>query len=197
VSAGPELAGGIPPDRARAIIDGYRSLLRTISSEAMRVTDKMPLNLLRVGAIHALFPNARIVHCRRHPVDTCISIYSHYFSTQMDFVASKEDLVFLYRQCDRLAQHWRRVLPADRFFEVEYEAVTADPEPLARQMIAFCGLDWDEACLRPQDNERAVRTASLWQVRQPIYRSSTERWRRYEPWLGALRELLSDPAAPG
>jgi hypothetical protein len=89
------------------------------------------------------------------------------------------------------------VLPADRFFEVDYEAVTAAPEPLARRMIAFCGLDWDEACLRPQDNERAVRTASLWQVRQPIYRSSTERWRRYEPWLGALRELLPDPAAPG
>jgi tetratricopeptide (TPR) repeat protein len=190
VSMEPKLADGIAPDRARAITDGYLSLLRTVSAEALRVTDKMPLNLLLVGAIHALFPNARIFHCRRHPVDTCISIYSLYFATQMDFASSKENLAFYYRQCERLVDHWRQVLPADRFFEVEYEALTANPEPLARQMIAFCGLDWDEACLRPEDNERTVNTASVWQVRQPIYRSSTERWRRYEPWLGALRELL-------
>lgn len=185
-----ELADEIAPDRARALIDGYLSLLRSFSAEALRVTDKLPLNLLVVGFVHALFPNARIVRCRRNPVDNCISIYSLYFSTQMDFAASKEHLAFFYRQCERLAQHWQRVLPADRYFEVEYEALTADPEPMARQMIEFCGLDWDEACLRPEDNERMVRTASLWQVRQPIYRSSTERWRRYEPWLGALRELL-------
>jgi tetratricopeptide (TPR) repeat protein len=192
-----QLAGGIAPDRARAIVDGYISLLRTVSADALRVTDKMPLNLLLAGAVHALFPNARIVRCRRNPVDTCISIYSLYFATQMDFAASKEDLAFFYRQCERLARHWRQVIPADRFFEVEYEALTAEPEPLSRQMIDFCGLDWDDACLRPQDNERTVRTASLWQVRQPIYRSSTERWRRYEPWLGALRELLPDPPASG
>ena len=87
------------------------------------------------------------------------------------------------------------MLPADRLFEVNYETLTADPEPLTRQMITFCELDWIGACLRPQDNARTVQTASHWQVRQPIYRSSIERWRRYEPWLGELRELLPGSAA--
>jgi hypothetical protein len=87
-------------------------------------------------------------------------------------------------------EHWRAVLPPDRFFEVDYEELTADPELLTRQLIQFCGLEWDNACLRPQDNARAVKTSSLWQARQPVYRSSVERWRNYEPWIGELRELL-------
>jgi hypothetical protein len=103
-----------------------------------------------------------------------------------------------YIRCyQRLTDHWRRVLPADRYIEVEYEALTRDPEPIIRQIIAACGLPWHEACLHPERNPRAVRTPSKWQTRQPIYRNSVERWRRYEPWLGPLRALLEPPPEAG
>jgi hypothetical protein len=89
-----------------------------------------------------------------------------------------------------LLDHWRAVLPPDRWLDVHYEDVVADPQKAARRLIAFCDLAWDPACLRPQDNRDEVRTASSWQARQPIYQSSVERWRRYEPWLSELRNLL-------
>lgn len=88
--------------------------------------------------------------------------------------------------------HWRSVLPPDRFMEVQYEELVANPEAVTRKMIEFCGLEWDDACLHPERNKRAVRTASVWQARQPVYRTSVARWRNYEPWLGPLRELLPD-----
>jgi hypothetical protein len=86
--------------------------------------------------------------------------------------------------------HWRAVLPRESFIEVDYEDLIADREAVTRRLIAFSGLDWDDACLMPERNERTVRTASLWQARQPVYSTSVARWRRYEPWLGELRELL-------
>ena len=86
--------------------------------------------------------------------------------------------------------HWRRVLPPDRFLEVDYEDLTATPEETARSMIAHVGLEWDDRCLQPEMNTRRVKTASRWQIRQPIYKTSIDRWRRYEPWLGELRALL-------
>ena len=85
--------------------------------------------------------------------------------------------------------HWREVLPADRLLEVDYEEATRDPEGTARRLVAFCDLPWDDACLRPDRNADVVKTASKWQARQPVYRTSVERWRNYEPWLGELREL--------
>ena len=88
--------------------------------------------------------------------------------------------------------HWHAVLPPDRFIDIQNEALVGDPEPLTRQLIATCGLEWDDACLSPHRNQRQIATASLWQARQPIYRTSVERWRRYEPWLGELRALVSD-----
>jgi len=82
------------------------------------------------------------------------------------------------------------VLPSDRFMELDYEALVANAAVEARRLVEFCGLDWDDACLRPEDNQRVVTTASMWQARQPVYRSSVDRWRCYEPWLGELRDLL-------
>jgi len=106
---------------------------------------------------------------------------------------NRGDLVFFYRQYERLMDHWRRALRSNRFTEAEYEALIANPEAETRRLIAFCGLDWDDACLAPDQNQRVVKTWSMWQARQPVYNTSVERWRRYEPWLGELRELL--PAA--
>ena len=179
---------------AGRIAGAYRVLLDRIAPGAQYVTDKNPYNYVWIGLIHLIFPRARIIHCRRHPLDTCISIYTTLFGAQTDFAGDRSDLVFYYRQYLRLMAHWRAVLPAGTILDLQYEDLIADPEPASRALIAFCGLDWDPACLHPEANRRTVHTASIWQARQPIYRSSVERWRRYEPWLGELRELLPDPA---
>ncbi len=171
----------------------YLAVLRGISPDAARVTDKMPFNFGLLGIIRQVFPRAAIVHCRRHPVDTCLSIFGTDFEAAIDFAGERGSLVFFYRQYLRLMAHWREVLPAERFIEVDYEELVADPEKLTRRMIATCGLEWNDACLAPHRNRRRIATASVWQARQPIYRTSVERWRRYEPWLGELRELLADP----
>ena len=185
--------GLTPPAIGRLAAD-YRAVLRRIAPDAARVTDKMPHNFMWIGLIHLVFPKARIIHCRRHPADTCLSIYFTHFLRTMSFASDRSDLVHEYRQYERLMAHWRAVLPADRFLEVDYEALTADRESWTRRLIAFAGLEWDDVCLRPEDNERIVKTASVWQARQPVYRTSVARWRNYEPWLGELRALLSPEA---
>jgi tetratricopeptide (TPR) repeat protein len=171
-------------------IRDYLALLTGISSDALRVTDKMPYNFLFLGLIHRLFPAARIIHCRRNAVDTALSLYFNRFGKTQEFTLSRSDIVFYYRHYDRLMRHWQAVLPASRFLEIDYEKLVADQEAVSRRMVAFCGLEWESACLDFHKTGRPVATASAWQVRQPIYRSSVERWRRYEPWLGELRELL-------
>jgi tetratricopeptide (TPR) repeat protein len=175
--------------RAESLRGKYLRMLRGIAPDALRVTDKMPFNFLWVGLVHVLLPKARIVHCRRNPVDTCLSIYSTYFAEHWGFASDRGDLAAYYRQYARLMDHWRTVIPADRMIDVDYEQAIAAPVETARQLIAFCGLEWDPACLRPDRNPDAVRTASRWQARQPVYRTSVERWRNYEPWLGELRGL--------
>ena len=179
-------------DVVRRLADDYLAVLRGFSPTAPRVTDKMPFNFGLLGVIRQVFPRAAIVHCRRHPIDTCLSIFATDFEATIDFAADRGSLVFFYDQYQRLMAHWRAVLPAERFIEIDYEALVADPEPLTRRLVAACGLAWDDACLAPQRNQRRIATASVWQARQPIYRTSVERWRRYEPWIGELRQLL-DP----
>jgi len=179
------------PFLARAAAD-YLAVLRAIAPRAQLVTDKMPRNFVWAGLIHLAFPRATIIHCRRSPIDTALSIHRTYFNPRLRFPTGGEPLVGYYRSYQRIVAHWRRVLPADRFIEVDYEALTADPVTNIRRIVDGCGLRWDDACLRPEENARMVRTASKWQVRQPIYRTAVERWRRYEPWLGPLRALLAD-----
>jgi len=168
----------------------YLGELRAIAPKATRVTDKMPFNFLWAGLIHMAFPRAIIIHCRRSAVDTALSIHQTHFHPSLAFPTGGDELVAYFRSYQRLTDHWRRVLPADRFIEVDYEELTSAPEPVIRRIIAACGLAWDDACLRPESNPRAVKTPSKWQTRQPIYRSSVARWRRYEPWLGPLRALV-------
>jgi hypothetical protein len=137
----------------------------------------------------AAFPKARVIHCRRDPVDTCLSIYFGNFSNRMDFSFDREWIVAYYLQYSRLMEHWRNVLPSSCLLDIEYEELVSAPEPVIRRMIDFCGLEWDDACLSPEQNQRVIKTASLWQARQPIYGTSVSRWRRYEPWLGAFNRL--------
>jgi tetratricopeptide (TPR) repeat protein len=170
----------------------YVRFLRTIAPKTARVTDKMPFNFLWAGLIHLALPRATIIHCRRAFVDTAISIHQTFFHPSLAFPTGGAELVAYFHSYRRLTNHWRRVLPSDRFIEVDYEDLTSTPEPVIRRIIAACGLPWHDACLRPQSNPRSVKTPSKWQTRQPIYRSSIARWRRYEPWLGPLRALLDD-----
>jgi tetratricopeptide (TPR) repeat protein len=180
---------------AKAAAD-YLGVLRAIAPTAARVTDKMPFNFLWAGLIHVTFPRAIIIHCRRTAIDTALSIHQTHFHPSMPFPTGGAELVAYFRSYQRLVDHWRSVLPADRFIEVDYEDLTRAPEPVIRRIIAACGLAWHDACLRPESNLRAVKTPSKWQTRQPIYRTSVERWRRYEPWLGPLRALVDDGVPP-
>jgi len=169
----------------------YLKTLSKIAPNFTHVTDKMPTNYELLGAIHLALPNAKIIHMRRNPIDTCVSIYATPNRVPVDFAYNRDNIVFAYQQYQRLMEHWRSVLPADRFIEVNYEDVVADRETQTLRMLDLIGLGWDEALLHHESNQRNVITPSLWQVRQPIYTSSVERWRRYEPWLGAF-SLLRD-----
>jgi len=183
--------GNETPVLTKAAAD-YLRVLRRIAPKAARVTDKMPFNFLWAGLIHLAFPRAIIIHCRRAAVDTALSIHQTHFHPGLAFPTGGAELVAYFRSYQRLCNHWRGVLPADRFLEVDYENLTSAPEPVIRRIIAACGLAWNDACLRPESNPRAVKTPSKWQTRQPIYRTSVARWRRYEPWLGPLRALVDD-----
>jgi Flp pilus assembly protein TadD len=184
-------AGNQTPFLAKAAAD-YLRVLRTVAPRAARVTDKMPFNFLWAGLIHVAFPRAIIIHCRRAAVDTALSIHQTHFHPSMAFPTGGAELVAYFHSYQRLIDHWRSVLPADRFIEIDYEDLTREPEPVIRRIIAACGLAWHDACLRPECNPRAVKTPSKWQTRQAIYRTSVARWRRYEPWLGPLRALVAD-----
>ncbi|MBV8860701.1 MAG: sulfotransferase [Mycobacterium sp.] len=184
-------AGNNAPFLAKAAAD-YLRVLRAIAPRAARVTDKMPFNYFWAGLIHLTFPRAILIHCRRAAIDTALSIHQTHFHPGLAFPTGGAELVAYFRSYQRLMDHWRSVLPADRFIEVDYEDLTRSPEPIIRQIVAACGLTWHDACLHPERNPRAVKTPSKWQARQPIYGTSVARWRRYEPWLGPMRALLDN-----
>ena len=178
------------------IASDYLEVLRQFGPEAARVTDKMPFNFLWAGLIHLACPAATIIHCRRSAPDTAISIHQTNFNAHVAFPTGGPALVAYFKAYHRLTAHWRAVLPPARFVEVEYEALTSTPEPEIRRIVAACGLDWDAACLAPEHNARQVKTPSRWQTRQPIYRTAVQRWRRYEPYLGALAALVDTEHYP-
>jgi tetratricopeptide (TPR) repeat protein len=172
------------------IAAGLRMHMDELAPGARHVTDKMPSNFMLLGLIHALFPNARIIHCRRDALDTCISCFTTSFKSGHKFSNELRELGEYHRLYEEAMAYWKRVLPAGSLHEVSYEALVTDLEPKVRELLRYCDLPWDEACLRFQENERAVSTASVYQVRQPIYRSAIGRWRRYDRYLGPLREAL-------
>jgi tetratricopeptide (TPR) repeat protein len=172
----------------------YLKVLRKVAPGSIRITDKNPGNYEMVGAIHCALPNARFIHMRRNPVDTCLSIYVTPNRVRVPFAYDRENIVFAYREYQRLMEHWRTVIPSNRFLEVEYETLVADREGQTRRMLDFIGLEWNDAVLHHENNNRTVLTPSNWQVRQPIYTGSVDRWRKYEPWLGVFSELIPGQA---
>jgi len=165
--------------------------------KARRVTDKMPANYFVIGLIHLMLPNAKIIHVQRNPVDNCLSCFTNLFRAKQEYTYDLAELGRYYADYARLMAHWRRVLPAGAFLDIRYEDIVADQEAAARRLLAFCDLEWDAACLDFHANKRAIRTASITQVRQPIYGTSVERWRSYEKFLGPLLDTLGELAAAG
>lgn len=178
-------AGEVLPQFARDYIERVQAL----SGAASRVIDKMPANFLYAGLVHASLPRARIIHMKRHPLDTCLSIYSQNFFRMGSYANDLEDLAHYYTQYVRILGHWRSVLPSSALLEVPYEGLLADQEGWTRRMLDFIGLSWDPKCLDFHETERVVITASRWQVRQKLHRSSAGRWRHYEQYLGPLKHL--------
>lgn len=156
---------------------------------ALRVVDKMPGNFLHLGLIALLFPNVKIIHCQRNPMDACLSIYFQDFGGHHPYAYDLENLGFYYKQYQRLMDHWRQVLP-NPMLDSNYEELVANQEEMSRRLVDFVGLEWEDACLEFHKTERVVKTASIWQARQPIYTKSVERWRNYENHLGPLMRAL-------
>jgi tetratricopeptide (TPR) repeat protein len=177
-------------DYLRAAGADYLRILRAIGPSAGRVTDKMPFNFLWAGLIHLAFPHATILHCRRRAIDTALSIHQTHFNAQLAFPTGGSALVAYIGGYQRLMAHWRRVLPADKFIELDYETLTDTPQTEIRRIVKACGLGWNDTCLHPEHNARVVKTASKWQARQPIYQDAVPRWRRYEAVLGELGALM-------
>lgn len=185
----PQQLASLPREALGEFIDLYLAHLERIDPAARHVTDKLPGNSQRLGLIALLFPKARVIHCRRDPVDTCLSIYFQNFGGQHDYAYDLRALGHFYRQYQRLMAHWAAAAPMP-ILEVVYEDVVADHEAQGRRMIEHLGLEWHPAMAAFHTNTRTVSTASVWQVRQPIYKGSVERWRKYEAHIGPLLEAL-------
>ena len=185
----PTCAPHLAPDAFRGFGEAYLRRTRQINATAERIVDKMPTNYLHVGLIRLLLPSARAIHCRRNALDTCLSCYFQRFRTGHEFSYELRHLGSCYQNYERLMAHWCHVL-SDHILELDYETLTDELEPSARNLLAFCGLEWDDRCLEFHRTQREVATASNWQVRRPVYRSSVGRWRNYETHLGPLRQAL-------
>jgi tetratricopeptide (TPR) repeat protein len=186
----PQCAPALTVDVCDRLSHRYLEKIEAISHGAPHVTDKMPANFKHLGLIAQLFPEARIIHCVRDPLDTCLSCYFQHFSPSITYANDLGHLGAYYRQYQRLMRHWEEVLDIP-MLKVDYETLIADQERISRAMVEFCGLPWDDRCLRFHETQRVVATASYDQVRRPLYAHSVNRWKNYEKHLAPLRLALN------
>jgi hypothetical protein len=185
-----KLLQGLPDERLRRqLAEEYLRTLAGPAGGALRVVDKAPFNSDYLGAIHSVFPNARMIYVQRDPIDSCLSCYFQDFPPALNFTLDLSALAHYYREHHRLMAHWRAVLPPSTVLEVPYAGLVEDQEMWTRKIVEFLGLEWDERCLDFHRTERSVLTTSFWQVRQKLYQSSIGRWRHYEKFIGPLLEL--------
>jgi tetratricopeptide (TPR) repeat protein len=187
-SASPEPLAGLDRETVRRVAGRHLEELRALDASADRVVDKMPDNYLYLGMLAVLFPQARFIHCRRDPRDVAASCWLTNFR-HIRWANDPEHIATRFEEYERLMAHWQRVLPV-RVHEVHYEETVADLEGTARRLLAWCGLDFEPACLAFHEGKRPIRTASITQVRQPLYQRSVGRWKRYQHELGALFDRL-------
>lgn len=163
----------------------YTDMMDSMSASAKIITDKMPTNYLYLGLIKQLFPEARVIHCKRDPRDTCLSIYFQNFQNFHPYSNDLNNIAAVYVEYVRLMEHWKRVLDLP-IMDLVYENVTLDVEKYARQVVEFCGLEWQARCLEFYKAKRIVNTASFDQVNKPVYQQSVARWKNYEKYIGEL-----------
>jgi tetratricopeptide (TPR) repeat protein len=186
-----ECLARLGPEAARGLAEWHLARLRELNAEASRVVDKMPENYLFLGWLATLFPRAKFIHCRRDLRDVAVSCWMTNFR-HIRWAADPDHIAARFRDYRRLMDHWRAVLPVP-LLEVDYEETVADPEGVARRLVAWCGLEWEPACLDFHRTARPVRTASVTQVREPVYTRSVARWKNYEPALAPLfRQLVPE-----
>jgi tetratricopeptide (TPR) repeat protein len=172
-----------------------REFLRMLdlqNGNSEHVIEKNPTNFLFATALHSVFPRAKIVHVRRHPVDNVLSIWTTQLTSAVAFASDRRNLVNAYREYRRLVDHLEHVLPDHIFRSFTYEDITSRPKTAVESMLDFLGVEYESGCFAPETNSRTVRTPSLLQVRQPIHTASQARWIKYEPWLGPFAELLDE-----
>lgn len=186
----PEMMHLLDGPQMETFVDAYLAKLPPSPPGKDRFTDKLLTNYYYVGLIHLAMPNARIVHARRNPADTCISCFSKLFRDEMPYTYDLGEAARFYRAYDMLMRHWHAVLPPGVILDVQYEQVVGDIEAQTRRLLDFLGLEWSDACLEFHKTERTVKTASVTQVRQPLYGSSVERWRNYGPKVQPLIQAL-------
>ena len=190
-TAYPECIRQLDANGLRAAASEYLQYLTSRDDRAQRVVDKLPTNFLHLGFIATLLPNARVIHCRRAPLDVCLSIYFQRFAQGHFYAYEFDDIAAYYSEYERLMRHWESVLPLE-ILDVQYEQVLDDLEYQSRRMLDYCKLDWEGACLAFYRSKRPVRTASSWQVRQPLYRTARARWKKFDSHLDRLKNALSD-----
>jgi hypothetical protein len=193
----PECVAALDARALRRCGDAYLAGLRRRAPDAACITDKLPANFAHVGFVQLAVPNARVIHVRRDPLDTCVSCFSKLFAEgQLHFAYDLGEIARYYRAYAALMDHWRAVLAPGAMLEVQYEELVADPERQVRRLVAYCGLAWDDACLRFHETRRPVRTVSAGQVREPIFRGSVGRAQAYRRWLGPLVTALGTGEVP-
>jgi tetratricopeptide (TPR) repeat protein len=188
----PEAVAGMSGDALDALGTRYVRAIHPLAPGAERITDKMPSNFFNAGLIHLALPNARIIHTRRDRRDTAMSCFSILFAMGHAYTYDLAELGRYLRAYEKLMDHWRDVLPQGTMIEVQYEELVGNLEAEAKRIVEFCGLAWDSGCLSFHKTQRPVRTASVIQVRQPIYGSSVGRWQPYEKELQPLLRALSE-----
>lgn len=186
----PSNVTGLSDNTLRRFGRDYVKRLQALAPDAAHIIDKLPGNFLHIGLIHLALPNARIIHVRRDPMDTCFSCYSKLFLNGLNYTYDLAELGRYYRKYDALMAHWRKVLPKGTMLEVQYETLVASFANEARRIVEHCRLEWSDRFLAFHQTERAVRTHSQSQVRQPLFTSSIGRWKPYEKWLPPLRDAL-------
>ena len=186
----PEMAAKITPPQLEIVAKNYQQALSTGAGDAKKITDKLLTNYFFLGLINLLFPKAKVIHTRRDPVDTCLSGFTKLFKDDMPHSYDLTELGRYYGKYRELMEHWEKVLPEGFLTTVQYEDVVADTEKEAKRLIAFLGLPWNEKCVDFHKSDRPVKTASVAQVRKPIYKTSVKRWKKYGEGLQPLVDAI-------
>jgi hypothetical protein len=174
----------------KIVAEGYLATLKAMAPSATRVTDKLLTNYYFAGMLHVMFPKAKFIHTKRNPVDTCWSAYTKLFKDDMPHSYDFGELGRYYKKYEELMAHWDKVLPPGTIKTIVYEDVVDNLEGCARELLEFLGLPWDPACLSFHESDRPVKTASVTQVRKPVYRTSVAKWRRYGDRMQPLVDAL-------